>query len=438
MDLGVVPERFKVANALDAGADRLAAEDAALVEADLEPEAPLYEALHDFELHLAHELQVRLAQARVPDDVEGRVLLFQLPELAERRLRVAALGQQHPIAQHRLQRGGLGIGLKAQALAGAALGQARDGADRACRRGVQQFVFRAGVEPELIGLGAPGTVGVGPGGELGLDAQHSAGYFEPAEALPVLRAGYFEYPRPKVFPLRQGRGEPGQGVEQLVHAIELQRRAEEAGEELTSCHGPRELFVRRLPALSYRLKQLLAAQGKLLCRGRVGDVYAAGAETALQLGQAQVPVGTGKVHFVDEDKDRDAVAFQQPPERLRVALHTVSAADHKHGAVEHLERAFRLGGEIDVSGSVEQREFGPGQAQDRLLGEDGDAPGAFKLVRVEKGVPVVHAPELPQRACAVEQRLAECGLARVHVRKYTDNQPLHPFLSFPTSDLPTL
>src|SRR5699024_9685207 len=55
--LGVVPERLVVARALHGGAYSLLIEDAALVEAELQAEAALYEALQDLELHLAHELQ---------------------------------------------------------------------------------------------------------------------------------------------------------------------------------------------------------------------------------------------------------------------------------------------------------------------------------------------------------------------------------------------
>ena len=119
------------------------------------------------------------------------------------------------------------------------------------------------------------------------------------------------------------------------------------------------------------------------------------------------------------------VALQQTPERLRVALHPVSAADDQDGVVHHLQRPLRLGGEIHVAGGVQQRQLGFRQPEQGLLGEYGDAPGALERVGVQKGVAVVHAPQFAQGAGAVEQGLAERGLAGVHMGQYADDQTFH-------------
>ena len=44
------------------------------------------------------------------------------------------------------------------------------------------------------------------------------------------------------------------------------------------------------------------------------------------------------------------------------------------------------------------------QRKHRLFGKDGDAALAFQCVRVQKRVPVIHAPELADTAGEVQQR----------------------------------
>lgn len=116
-----------------------------------------------------------------------------------------------------------------------------------------------------------------------------------------------------------------------------------------------------------RLEQFLAAQREVLGLGGVRHVHAAGAEAAAQLREPLAPVRAREVHFVYEDENRHLIALQQPPERLRVALHAVRAADDQDGVVEHLQRALGLGGEVHVPRRVEQRQLRLRQGEQRLL-----------------------------------------------------------------------
>ena len=84
---------------------------------------------------------------------------------------------------------------------------------------------------------------------------------------------------------------------------------------------------------------------------------------------------------------------KQAPKRFRVCLHAVRAADDKDGAVEHLQRAFHLRGEVGVPRRVEQGHVQCADLKSGLLGKYGDAARAFEAVRVEKGVPVVDTAE---------------------------------------------
>ena len=115
------------------------------------------------------------------------------------------------------------------------------------------------------------------------------------------------------------------------------------------------------------------------------------------------------------------IALQQPPQGPGVPLHPVRPADDQDGAVQHLESTLHLAGEVHMARGVQQGDLYTGQRQHRLLGKNGDAPGPLQGVRVQKGVAVVHPPQLPQRPRPVEHGLAQGGLARVHVGQYANH-----------------
>ena len=107
-----------------------------------------------------------LAQCLVPDDVELGLFLFQPMELAQRRVDVRPLGQQHLIAEDGLQHGQVAVPLGPQPLAGAGPGQAGDGAHLPGEDLLGQRVLCPGVEPQLVCL-------FGPGLAVGLALQQS-------------------------------------------------------------------------------------------------------------------------------------------------------------------------------------------------------------------------------------------------------------------------
>ena len=68
-----------------------------------------------------------------------------------------------------------------------------------------------------------------------------------------------------------------------------------------------------------------------------------------------------------------------------VALDAVGGADDQDGVVQHLQGAFHLGGEIHVTGGVQQGDDLGGQGEDGLFGEDSDAPLPLQGEGVQKG-----------------------------------------------------
>ena len=151
------------------------------------------------------------------------------------------------------------------------------------------------------------------------------------------------------------------------------------------------------------LERCFIAEGErlvALARGQ-GKVDALRTQGLCELRHQRRLVRARKVHLVDEEKGRHAVALEQPPERARVALHAIAAADDEHRVVKHRERALHLGGKVDVAGRIEQRDLRFAGGEHGLLCKDRDAALALERVGIEKGVAMVHAPELAQCAGSV-------------------------------------
>src|SRR5262249_4470865 len=65
-------------------------------------------------------------------------------------------------------------------------------------------------------------------------------------------------------------------------------------------------------------------------------------------------VGTDDVHLVDEDHPRHAVLVRLPPDRFRLGLHALLGVENHDTAVQDAQGAFDLGGEVHVTGRVDE------------------------------------------------------------------------------------
>ena len=113
-----------------------------------------------------------------------------------------------------------------------------------------------------------------------------------------------------------------------------------------------------------------------------------------------------------------------------MALDAVGAADDQHRAVQHPQRPLGLGGKVHVARGIQQGEGYIPPFKYRLLGKNGDASGPFQGKGVQKGVPVVHPPQLPQTARGIKHSLRKSGLARVHMGQQTRTDSSHGLLLF--------
>ena len=221
----------------------------------------------------------------------------------------------------------------------------------------------------------------------------------------------------------------GQGVQKLVHTLHLQGGAKEAGEQLPLADHSGEVSVRDTSGIQIPLQHRFVADGGFLrpFLRRSGEVHAAAVQPPLQLRQHTVPVRTRQIHFIYEKKHRHTIALQQPPQRPGMGLNAVSAADDQNGTVQHPERPLCLRGKVHMAGGIQQCHFHVPQGQNRLLGKDGDAALPLDIVSVQKSIPVVHPPQLPQGAAPVKQRLGQCCFSGIHMGQDAHDQFSHGF-----------
>src|ERR1035437_2478554 len=145
-------------------------------------------------------------------------------------------------------------------------------------------------------------------------------------------------------------------------------------------------------------------------------------------------IRAGAVHLVDERDARNIVFGRLTPHRFGLRLNARDGAEHRHRAVQNAHGAFDFGGEIHVTGRVNDVDAmrhtrkGFDQALFFFLrpkarhrgGRDGDAAFAFLLHPVRDRVAIVHVADFVDEAGVKEDALGRRRLARVNVRRDAD------------------
>ena len=134
---------------------------------------------------------------------------------------------------------------------------------------------------------------------------------------------------------------------------------------------------------------------------RGGKVDAVGAEFFLHLRHQRPTLRAREIHFVDKQENGDLIRLQKAPERARVALYAVRSADDEDRVVQYRERALHLRGKVRMTRGVKKRQNRIADGEDRLLGKNRDAALALQRFGVQKGVAVIDATELSQRAACI-------------------------------------
>ena len=125
----------------------------------------------------------------------------------------------------------------------------------------------------------------------------------------------------------------------------------------------------------------------------------------LQLLQQGLPALSGQIHFIDKEEGGHPVALEQVPQGQGVGLDAVGAVDDQNRAVQHRHGPLRLRSEVHMARRIHQGDVQIYGLHQRQLGEDGNAPAPLQRMGIQKGVPVIHPPQLPPGAGHIEQRL---------------------------------
>ena len=145
-----------------------------------------------------------------------------------------------------------------------------------------------------------------------------------------------------------------------------------------------------------------------------------GAEDVLDLLHHAHEVGAEAVELVDEDDARDFRLVRVAPVGFRLRLHAAGTAEHADAAVEHLQRAVHLDGEVHVSGGVDDVQAVALPLAAGGGGLDRDAALALLLHEVGGGFTVVHFADLVDLAGQAEDAFGTGRLAGVDVGEDAD------------------
>ena len=150
------------------------------------------------------------------------------------------------------------------------------------------------------------------------------------------------------------------------------------------------------------------------------DGHRMGAEPVLEHREAPVEVGADAVHLVHVDQTRHPVLVGLPPHRLRLRLHARHRVEDGDGAVEHAERPLDFHREVHVAGRVDDVDPAVVPEAGGRGGGDGDAALLLLDHPVHDRRPLVHLADLVGPAGVVEDPLGGGGLAGIDVRHDAD------------------
>ena len=251
MHLSIVTQWLKVAHALDRLRNSLLIEDAAGLKLDRKAKTIGQHALHDLELHGAHQLQMNLLKMSVPAYAEHGIFVRQLSQRFEHRVDIV-FARKHRIGEDRRNDGRIARGFRAQGVPWANVRKARHGTNAASSNFLGKLILLAVIDAYLIDLLLP-CLGTGTSVNHLFGMQRAAGHFNPSQALAAVPAADAIDAGGKLREPRLFAHQRAYTIQQLVHTLVLERRAGKAGKELALSNHARQ---RRGGKLA-RLKKLL-------------------------------------------------------------------------------------------------------------------------------------------------------------------------------------
>ena len=200
------------------------------------------------------------------------IFFFQLTELAHGFGDVAILGQQHPIGQNRLKHRCLHHFFCTKALSGEGALQTGNCTDAAGFHLIGQFIFRAGIDSQLICFFSP----IAPtvlSGKQRFYPQRSTGDLQVGQTGSLRVPGNFINPGPKIGRILRLLCQFRQILQQFLHAFQLQGGTKSARKRFSSGNYFCDRLIFQCSLFQILLQQPLIAQGKSLLTRIVGGIH---------------------------------------------------------------------------------------------------------------------------------------------------------------------
>ena len=171
-----------------------------------------------------------LFKMRVPAYAEHGIFIRQLSQRFEHRVDIV-FARKHRIGEDRSNDGRIARGLRAQGVPWANVRKTRHSTNTASSNFLGKLILLAVIDAYLIDLLFP-CLGTGTSVNHLLGMQRAAGHFNPSQTLAVIPAADTIDARGKLREPRLFAHQRAYAIQQLVHALVLERRAGKAGKEL--------------------------------------------------------------------------------------------------------------------------------------------------------------------------------------------------------------
>ena len=346
--------------------------------------------------------------------------------------------RQHRIGEDWRNDGRIARGLRAQGVPWANVRKTRHGTNTASSNFLGKLVFLAVIDAHLIDLLLPCL-----GTEVSIDhlfcTQRAAGHFNPSQTLAAIPATDTIDARGKLREPCLLAHQRAHAIQQLVHALVLERRAGKAGKELALGNHARQRCDRKLTRFKKLLERRLVQRSSVLLNGparqQFASIQAAFGKTLPQLCQQNIATGILQIDLVDKDERRNVIAREQAPQGLGMPLHAVVGAHQQNRVVQGTQRALCLSRKIDVAGCIHEHDVGIAVVEHGLRREDRNAALALDLVRIQMRVAIVNAAALANAARVEQHGLGQRGLAGIDMRQDSNDRLLRhgsPLIASPS------
>ena len=303
---------------------------------------------------------------------------------------------------------------------------------------MRKLILLAVIDAYLIDLLLPCLDTGTPVNHL-LGMQRAAGHFNPSQALTAIPAAHAVDAGGKLRAPCLFAHQRAYAIQQLVHALVLERRPSKTGKELALGNHARQRRDGKLTRFKKLLERRLVQRSSVLLNGaarqQFAGIQAALGKTLPKLCQQNIAAGMLQIDFVDIDERRDVIARKQAPQSFGVPLYAVVGTHNQNSVVKRPQCALRLGRKIDMPRCVHEHDAGTTVVEHGLRRENRDATLALDRVRVQMRIAIVHAAALANAARVKQHGLGQRGLAGIDMRQDSNDRLLRhgsPLIASPS------